>query len=175
MILALSGKSKSGKTTAALYLANDCGFAHRSFAQVLRGYVAAIFGTTEKNLMDVNIKEGPSTVAGYSWRDLLKKTGAFLRSLDPNFMVDRMDFSGKLVAIDDARFKNEARKVKEMGGVIVRIHRPVGKDDPDISEVDLDDWPWDYEIDNFGDYQQLYNQLDAMLAKLGLKGGTVGN
>ena len=173
MLIGLSGKMKTGKTTAALWMQADHGCSRRSFAAVLREYVGRMFGATEKQLADGDFKESVSGIAGLTWRELMIKTGAFLRSLDENFLVDRLDWSGKNIVIDDVRFQNEARKIKAAGGVIIRLFRPQAPTINDISETDMDNWPFDYTVDNAGDHQQLYNQLDDIMA--GLKGRDSGS
>lgn len=171
--MGLAGKAQSGKTTASVYLETDHGFSRRSFAAVLRGYIAKMFGCSERQLVEQAFKEQKSGIADLTWRDLMKVTGAFLRSLDPLFFVDRLDLSGKLVVVDDVRFKNEARRIKDSGGVIVRLARPQTENgDTDPSEIELDDWPHDYVIDNSGDFQKLFNQLDDVMSKV--KTGTRG-
>lgn len=167
MIVGFSGKLKTGKTTAALYLL-DHGFERRSFAGVLRSIVGKTFGATEKQLADGDFKESVSPVGGLTWRKLLIDTGAFLRSLDPDFFLNRLDFSGKLVAVDDVRFKNEAQRIKDKGGFIIRVSRPGVKTLDDISENDLDGWPWDFKVVNDGDYAHLFNQIDSVLTQIGL-------
>ena len=166
MIVGLSGKLETGKTTAALYLERDHGFVRRSFAAILRRYTSLIFGCTEKQLEEPGFKKKSSGIGSLTWRDVMIRLGTFLRSLDSNFFVDRLDYSGRLVAIDDVRFKNEAQRIKDKGGIIIRLTRPKptdGSPDQDISETDMDDWPWDYEIDNTKDFEHLFNQLDKIL------------
>jgi len=175
MILGLSGKAKSGKTTAAVYLENDRGFVRRSFAALLRSYVAKLFGCSERQLVESAFKEQKSGVGDLTWRDLMKRTGAFLRSMDPLFFVDRIDLSGKLVVVDDVRFINEAKKIEgpdATQGILIRLRRPQTETgDDDISETELDNWDFVYTVDNSGDFQQLFNRIDEILIDLGVLKG----
>lgn len=72
--------------------------------------------------------------------------------------------------ITDTRFPNEAKAIKDMGGVVVRINRPVvGKDwNPPThpSEISLDDWDFDYAIDNDGSIDDLISKVKVMMETL---------
>ena len=171
MVIGFCGKLQTGKTTSAKIL-SDYGFERRSFATVLRRIVASIFGCTEKQLEESAFKAQSSGVGELTWRDVLIKTGMFLRSLDPDFFVRRLDWSGKLVAIDDVRFMNEVKKVKEVGGVVVRLHRDQATVKlEDASETELDNGPWDYFIDNSKDFLHLRAELEKIFAELGVVNG----
>ena len=68
--------------------------------------------------------------------------------------------------ITDTRFPNEAGAVKGRGGIIVRINRPgvtAVNDHP--SETSLDDWNFDYVIENDGSMHDLVSQVDEILIK----------
>ena len=80
-------------------------------------------------------------------------------------MVKRVYPPSKWV-ITDTRFPNEAGAVKGRGGVIVRINRPgvtAVNDHP--SDTSLDDWNFDYVIENDGSMQDLVSQVDEILIK----------
>ena len=56
--------------------------------------------------------------------------------------------------ITDVRFPNEAKAIKEKGGIMIRINRPnfIGKDFDHLSETALDDYDgFDYVIENDSD------------------------
>lgn len=73
--------------------------------------------------------------------------------------------------ITDCRFKNEAQAIKDMGGILVRIERPVnpiaensGRDLKHPSEVDLDDYEgFDHVIINDGTVEQLHDKALGVL------------
>lgn len=58
--------------------------------------------------------------------------------------------------ITDVRFENEAQRVKDMGGSLIRIDRPTeSKTDEHPSETALDGYNgWDYYIANIGDLDE---------------------
>ncbi|BCS53318.1 hypothetical protein [Geobacter sp. SVR] len=73
-----------------------------------------------------------------------------------NYWISRFleacDNPKQLYVVDDCRFPNEAQAIKEAGGKLVRIERPVrpiGSNPEHPSEVALDGWTaWDMVIQN---------------------------
>jgi hypothetical protein len=62
------------------------------------------------------------------------------------------------------RFKNEAARIKNLGGQIWRINRVnVGPANDHISEIDLDDWGFDGVITNNSDMPNLIKQIRALI------------
>lgn len=72
--------------------------------------------------------------------------------------------------ITDLRFKNEATALERIkDAFLVRVNRPgVGPANNHPSEVDLDDYPFSYSIDNYGDTAQLILEVMSLLKKLQL-------
>ncbi len=71
--------------------------------------------------------------------------------------------------IPDARFKNEAKFIKNSGGEIWKVIRPgykeIDRDPSHKSEVDLDDWEFDEAIINDGTIEQLCEKVDLAFQK----------
>ena len=70
------------------------------------------------------------------------------------------------VVITDVRFKHEAKKIKEMGGQIIKINRNTGLNDSHISEIELNEISKefiDFEIDNNYELVDLYSQIDKII------------
>lgn len=68
--------------------------------------------------------------------------------------------------ITDTRFPNEAKAIKERGGIIIRVIRPgieAINDHP--SETSLDDWNFDYVINNDKDIENLIDQMQVIMHK----------
>lgn len=64
----------------------------------------------------------------------------------------------------DCRFPNEAQKIKELGGIIIRIDRPgVKPANNHPSEIALDDWKFDYKIANVSDLTALMFTVEGIL------------
>jgi len=78
--------------------------------------------------------------------------------------------------ITDCRFGNEAAFIKEMGGKIIRVERRVQVHnltdlpdlDPHSSETDLDDYDYDYVLNNDKTPDDLSKSVETMLITLGL-------
>lgn len=74
--------------------------------------------------------------------------------------------------ITDVRFPNEAQAIKDRGGIVVRISRRASIDDEMIwgtnplrhpSETSLDDWEFDYKINNSGTLEELLEETRFLL------------
>lgn len=67
--------------------------------------------------------------------------------------------------ITDCRFKNEANAIKDRGGIVIRINRDTLNTSQfrHQSEVDLDDYEFDYTIYNNSDISSLINSVRDML------------
>lgn len=79
--------------------------------------------------------------------------------------------------ITDVRFPNEAKTIKEKGGIVIRVNRNFEqrKDleykEPVLqhpSETSLDNWDFDHIIDNNGTLEQLKEKVQEMLTKFKL-------
>ena len=82
------------------------------------------------------------------------------------FDIQDIDITPNWV-ITDCRMKNEAKAVKVRGGLVVRIIRPgVGPINNHQSEIDLDDYPFDYVIVNDGSLKDLEDQVVDLLSKI---------
>lgn len=86
---------------------------------------------------------------------------------------DLMDYESKSytvkpnVIITDVRMPNEAKAIKDRGGILIRIDRNTGFNDNHISETALDDYEdWDYVIDNNGTLTDLFNQVKEIYGKI---------
>ena len=72
--------------------------------------------------------------------------------------------------ITDVRFPNEVKRIKEEGGIIIRINRDIGPrlNEP-FPETALDDYQdWDYVIDNDGTMEELEIKIEEILKLEGI-------
>lgn len=182
LIVALSGKAGTGKSTCADMLVHkltDMGVPARkcSFASVLREECSQSFPK-----VDFYEKPTPTPV-----RKLLQAWGQLRRMEDPNYWTTALgraivDYSG-VVVIDDLRFQNEALWLRtEWTSVLIRLgctNNPLVVP-TDQSEIDLDDWDyWDAEwwfpYGNLNLFPQMAWQLirskDTVLRWLGAASG----
>jgi hypothetical protein len=66
--------------------------------------------------------------------------------------------------ITDTRFPNEAKAIKDKGGIIIRVDRPgVAPINNHPSEIGLDDWDFDYKIANVSDVFALKQTIENIL------------
>jgi hypothetical protein len=63
--------------------------------------------------------------------------------------------------ITDVRFPNEAQAIKDRGGIVIRINRPqlIDRDFEHDSETALDDYEFDYVIENDGSLDELITKI----------------
>ena len=103
-------------------------------------------------------------------RDLLQKLGteAMRNGLHPDVWVNALmsdykktkdkdeEYSYPNWIITDVRFPNEYDAIKSKGGIVVRVNRDVKTEEPKhISETALDDYQFDYVINNNGSMEDL--------------------
>jgi hypothetical protein len=113
-------------------------------------------------------------------REFLQKLGtdAVRYGLHPDTWVNALfadfDEDKDNWIITDCRFPNEARAVKERGGQVVRINRDLEQADYQTleqrhpSETSLDDYTFDYIINNVGDLDDLQDRVKIMLRFFGV-------
>jgi hypothetical protein len=162
MIIGLSGYAQSGKDTLGAFLVKEHGFKRYAFADGLKNVVYTLNPIVGPNGPDSRIQELVDTKG---WeeakrvpevRRLLQVMGteAGRKVLGENVWVDAVfnqiaKNGDENVVITDARFPNEAQAVKAAGGYMVRINRPgVTAINDHPSEVSLDEWGFDYTVNN---------------------------
>ena len=161
MLIGLSGKKRVGKDTVGHWLEVKHEFTRVSFASLLKKQAKRVGWSGHKD------EKG---------RRLLQELGMVVRNYDEDFWVDaafrelakinRKTGQDRFV-VTDVRFKNEARRIKEAGGVMIRITRPDEiVDDTHASETDLDTYEFDYVVDSvLGDLNALYGTVDEIVVK----------
>lgn len=185
-IIGLSGWATSGKDSVGEVLTRLYGYQRVSFADNLKAFVRDV-----NPIVDVQHEPGSSwgphvrraealvqavgdreakQVAEY--RRLLQDVGnkarehfgenvwvnAAFRTLDPD----------KHYVITDCRYKNEAQAIKDRGGIVLRVMRPgVEPLNDHVSEIDLDDWPFDGFVMNDGTLLDLEGEVQRVLGDLG--------
>lgn len=174
MLIGLSGKAGSGKTTVTNYL-TTMGFSTRKFAGPLKSMLSDLLVTQgvapedTTRYIEGDLKEVPTDLlGGKSPRHAMQTLGtewgrgqlhedfwvhAALRNLDPGDLI-----------FDDVRFPNEALAIRNKGGIVVKISR---EDAPQIgrhlSEDALMDFTFNFVIYNDADLETLYRRVDDFL------------
>lgn len=149
ILIGISGKKYSGKSTAAKVLTYDFGFDETTFAEPLKQATAVLFNWDHLDLNNGPEKEVVDPRWGVSPRFVLQNMGTdylrntfrddfFLRNLQ-----NRLEgHQPTLLVISDVRFPNEVEYIKNRGGYVWRIERPglTYPKDQHPSETALDDY-----------------------------------
>ncbi len=207
MIIGFVGFMSSGKGTCADYLVNKRGFVKESFANSVKDAVSVVFGWDRQLLEgDTDYSRGWRERADPWWSNRfgseftprsalqLMGTEAGRDVFDENIwvysMFRRMDHSKNYV-IADVRFPNEIQKIKEDGGIVIRVKK--GPDPiwylpaldvnrkldlnvmaENFPQVHHSEWAWigsegiDYTINNDGSIEDLENEIEKLLPLCGL-------
>jgi dephospho-CoA kinase len=108
-------------------------------------------------------------------REFLQNLGteAIRTSLHPDTWVNALfsdyesDYSKWIVT--DVRFLNEVKRIKENGGVLIRVEREDSIKSEHISETELLDYNgWDYKISNNSSIEDLISQVENILISANL-------
>lgn len=106
-------------------------------------------------------------------RAYMQWVGDYGRSIAPFYWINRLFKSATepLLIISDVRQKNEAQAVKERGGLLVRIERPLnGREisNPDHpSETELDTYTeWDYTLVNDGSLEEFRQKAGVLIREI---------
>lgn len=76
--------------------------------------------------------------------------------------------------VTDTRFPNEAQAIKDKEGIVIRVKRNLVEpkyqtlEQRHPSEVSLDNWDFDYELENNGTIEELIVKVEEMLNKFNL-------
>jgi hypothetical protein len=184
--LALCGRLRSGKDTAARYLTLFYDFQPFAFADPLKRYLHEIFP---------HVPREPKP------RRLLQLFGQKMREIDPDVWInltmrqideylrqhtcDRCEPVLKpRVLISDCRQQNEFDRLRAEGFVFIRINADdklrikraieagdkfTAEDLVHETELLVDMFPIDYEVLNNGSTTELYAQLDVIMRDLGVE------
>ena len=107
-------------------------------------------------------------------RDLLIAIGMWGRSKSPSLWTDSCfnrisKLSNNIIIIDDIRYPEEARKVEELGGLLIRLEgtqRGANVDPKSFtasSECALDNWEFKNRVSNLGTQEETIQQLENIL------------
>lgn len=181
MLISLSGKKRSGKTTVANHLISKYNFKEVSWAEPLKEIIGKqLFEFTDDQLYGAEeCREAIVDRWGMSPRKILQLVGTdcFRRVISDDFWVtlglpkiNALLAQGENVVISDSRFPNEVMAVKNLGGTTIEVRKiePFSKSqDKHESEHALDDWEFDYTIQAVaGDLDALYKKIEEIYTDL---------
>ena len=163
IIIGISGKKGSGKDTFASLLANELlKVKLKAFADNLKKCCAIISNQHEWNFYSQDCKNKKAGFLSMTNRELMQKFGDLTRQIDSDIWIklalDINNVNTDVLIITDVRFKNEAKAIKDKGGILIRIESDRSETDSHISEIDLDS----YNIFDFG----IINNKDTSLENL---------
>jgi hypothetical protein len=131
-LVALCGQAGSGKSTSAEILMNEYGYQRIKFAGPLKSMLRAL-GLTHDHL-EGDLKEIPcDLLGGKTPRQAMQSLGTEWGrdTIHPDLWTRAWKHKAQAyldggidVVVDDCRFPNELRAVRELGGVSVMIERP---------------------------------------------------
>jgi deoxyadenosine/deoxycytidine kinase len=176
MIIGLSGYARTGKDTIADILVDKFSFTKASFAEPIREALVNL-----NPLINIGYERMPLDVAVeiYGWEQL-KKEAPEIRGLLQRFGTEvGRNMLGQDIWVDqafnklnltedivftDVRFKNEANRIREHGGVICRVFRDdVHAINKHSSETEMDDYEFDTVIHNNQDLEWLEQHLSLVV------------
>ena len=171
MLLGISGKIGSGKDECGQYLEKNHGFKIVKFATLIKEISATMTGTDYGDQVSQAGKEKFLPEWGMTIREFQQKLGpdAVRNGLhqDP-WVISLLSQYNKDTdrwVVTDVRFNNEADKIKELKGKVIRVNRDANpfphSDHP--SETELDDYKFDHVIENAGSLNYLYGAVEMML------------
>lgn len=129
----------------------------KKFAGPLKQVASILLGVPVERFEDREFKK---SCLGKEWgnmtvREFLQNLGtnAIRDGLHRNSWINAMwaNYSGEKILVTDCRFTNEAESVRERGGIVVRLTRNGDEPATHVSETELDNYIFDYTIDNKND------------------------
>lgn len=129
------------------------------FAEKLKLCLAAILRVPLNKFEDIEYKNSKISWLNMTVRELLQKFGTVIRNeVCDDFWVKvcLKDYSeSQNWIISDVRFKSEIEGIKQFNNITLRINNPNAGAGNHVSEVDLDDYKFDYVINNNGSLEDL--------------------
>ena len=157
-LIGISGKKRSGKDTVAEILSlTQPDVVKYWFAQQLKVEVA----------LACNVSLAYLDTHKENFRLILQGWGTdFRRNMFGNdYWIRKMEIAvnqlsqHKTIVIPDVRFPNEYKYITSQGGIMIRVERETGLKDTHESETALDDFVFDYRIQNSGTIEELVEQV----------------
>lgn len=168
ILIGLSGKKKSGKNTVANFITSMSSqpVQQLAFATNLKIAVAKLMQVSAVEI-EANKELYRGLLQWYGTEYMKGKYGQdyWIKKLGNEIVV--MDVP--VIVITDVRFKLEADFIKDCDGIIVRVERSkLDNYDQHPSEVELDEYPFDYRISNTDTLDYLNDMTKSFLIKIKL-------
>ena len=196
MLIGLIGKKQTGKDTVADHLVRKYGYQRYSLADPMKVACRNIFLMSDEQLwgdqkeeVDLRYNTTPRKILQVIGTELFQydiynhipemKGGVpprelwinrfklwYNRLIDPNCkVIQRHAFD---VVVSDVRFPHEAKVIKELGGMLVKVLRPSENSviDGHASEQEMDGIEFDYLIINDETIRELHMKIDKLTGDL---------
>lgn len=159
MIVGISGKKHSGKSYVAEYLLRHIeGSIRVPIAGKLKEIAQELFGCLPDHVYGSGDAKTRMALCGKSARDVMQMVGQSMRGIWPDCWIHAWEHEvvslwaewgvPQPIIVDDVRYPNEAKRIRSMGGLLIRLTRNPAPDNH-LSETALDDWrEWDLVVDN---------------------------
>lgn len=176
-LIGIAGRMGHGKDTVAEIireLTPSMNWEIKKFAGGVKKTASILTGFPESRFEDPIFKQLHLSGWGMTVRELLQRIGtdAIRNNIHPDAWVKSLFAVMSTRSnwlITDVRFPNEAQAIKDRGGIVIRVKRPfVPSDTEHISETALDDWKFDFTIDNSGSLADLKASVAAILRHYGI-------
>lgn len=174
LLIGLTGRARSGKSTAAEHLVGTYLLEHYAFADPLRDGLMAIFNLDPTDF-EGDRKEQPLAWLGCSPRQLMQSMGTewARNTLHPDVWVklaeQNLDYMTKALGavigfvVSDVRFENEAHLIRRRGGIVIHIGRNDAQSvNPHISEAGVAVRQNDLILRNNGTVDEFLRSLDEV-------------
>jgi hypothetical protein len=174
LLIGLTGRARSGKSTAAEHLVGTYLLEHYAFADPLRDGLMAIFNLDPTDF-EGDRKEQPLPWLERSPRQLMQSMGTewARNTVHPDVWVklaeQNLDYMTKALGavlgfvVSDVRFENEADLIRRRGGTIVHISRADAQAvNPHVSEAGVAGTKDDLLMFNNGTIEEFLRSLDEV-------------
>lgn len=171
-IIGITGLKRAGKDTISDYLHYKHHYKKYHFAAPIKSMISALLKYIEIENPSLYIddhKETDLPILNASYRKLAQTIGTeWGRCLiNNNIWIDIAKHhcrNDELVCFADVRFDNEAKLIKDLGGIIIKVNRDSNKSsDTHRSEQGVSSDYIDYNVLNNGTIQDLHIQIDKIL------------
>lgn len=172
LLIGLTGRARSGKSTAAEHLIGSYLLEHYAFADPLRDGLMSIFNLDPTDF-EGDRKEQPLAWLGRSPRELMQSMGTewARNTVHPDVWVklaeQNLDYMTNALSpvigfvISDVRFENEADFIRKRGGTVIHISRRDAQAvNPHISEAGVELNFNDQTLRNDGTVEEFLRSLD---------------
>lgn len=192
ILLAMYGRARSGKDTAADYLAQQLGLYKYAFAEPLKTMLKSVFGdhfhegdrsgicpetgkSYREMMQTLGTEWGRDMMTQDVWINLVQKKWDWVKDGCPhethlgrisNLHLGKEQVTQGMI-LSDLRFDSEAEWVRSQGGIVIQIERGEPGRSPGIlghqSEAGVDSKLVDLLVSNEGSLKELHELLDSIV------------